>query len=246
MRFTESPDFSGVAWVAFQDIFGFKLSKEPGPKVIYGQFRHFWAQSPVTSDWIVLALQPVEIGFLFPQDGAIVRGGSPITVAGFAGAVEETALDEVQINLGTGTFEPVVGLQEWSAVWLVPLFDEDTPKTLAARAIAGQDTATAQVTVTVTQLAVSITSPQEGEQIPGQTQVTVEGKASSILGGAPLDSITVNLAGSDTLATGLESWSVDWNVPGVTEDLLTLIRATAWAGGESASDTVTVTITPSL
>jgi hypothetical protein len=246
MRHGESPSFVGVPWEAYADTVIDTLSAGEGLKVIYVQFRNFWAQSPVVSDWITRVTQELEVGFLAPQNGAVVLGGTTLLVEGLAvPATGYDVVDLVEVDLGDG-FQTASGTERWSLGWDIPFYTADTPLTLRARASIGDSvTATTAITVTVTQLAVAISEPAEGAMLTGGSVVPVNGTATALLNGAPLDSVVVGLAGRDTVATGLESWSVDWAVPGVTENLEVLITATAWAGGEaSPPDTVTVTITP--
>jgi len=246
MRFAENPSFVGVPWVAYADSFDFTLSDGEGLKVIYGQFRNFWAQSPVVSDWITRVTQELEVTFLAPRDGNIVTGGTTLIVEGLAvPATGYDAVDLVEVDLGEG-FQAATGTDRWSRDWNIPLYPADTPVTLRARASIGDSvTATTSITVTVSQLAVAITAPDAGAVITSGSDVTVSGTATARLGDAPLDSVLVGLAGRDTVATGLGSWSLVWTVPGVTENLEVLVTATAWAGGESSlPDTIAVTITP--
>ncbi len=244
MRFSENPSFVGVPWLTYAALDTFTLSEDEGEKVVYGQYRNFWTESPVLADWITYVAQPLEIGFHVPLDSTVVLGGSQLTVSGFArAATGGDPIDLVEVDLGQG-FVPATGTESWSVDWDVPVYTEDTELTLRARVTAGAETATGLLTVTVTQFIVQITEPADGAEIPDETVTTVAGLAASILGGAPLDSVKVNLAGADTLATGLESWSVDWDVPAVEEQQQALVIAEAWAGGESVADTVTVTINP--
>ena len=46
MRFAESPDLSGVAWLPYAAASEFTLSAGAGLKTVYGQYRNDWAQSP--------------------------------------------------------------------------------------------------------------------------------------------------------------------------------------------------------
>jgi hypothetical protein len=175
-----------------------------------------------------------------------VRGGTTLIVEGLAvPATGYDAVDLVEVDLGQG-FLAATGTDRWSIGWNIPFYTADTSVTLRARASIGDSvTATTSLTVTVSQLAVAISEPADGATITGSNDVTVTGSATALLNGAPLDSVVVGLAGLDTVATGLENWSVVWAIPGVTENLEVLVTATAWAGGESSRpDTVSVTITP--
>ena len=246
MRFSESPTFVGVPWVAYDDTTLFPLSEEPGLKVVYGQFRNFWAQSPTVSDAISLVTQEIQVEFLHPLNGMVVLGGSQLTAMGFAvPAAGFNAVDMVEVDLGDGLgFNPATGTESWSIDWEVPLFREDRDLILRARAIiVDTDTATTAITVTVTQLAVSINQPADGDTLTVGTDVTVAGTAAPVLGGAALDSVVVGLAGTDTTLTeNLAGWSVTLSVPdetGAPQDVI----ATSWAGGEfSLPHTISVTI----
>ncbi len=246
MRFAESPAFVGIPWQTYADTTLYTLSEGEGLKIVYGQFRNFWAQSVVVSDGITRATQELEVAFLAPQPTAVVRGGSQLTVEGLAvPATGYDAVDLVEVDLGDG-FVAATGTVRWTTLWNIPLLSEDTPVILRARASIGDTLATTtSISVTISQLVATIVEPPGGSVVAGGSDLTVEGTASALLGGAPLDSVVVGLAGTDTLATGMESWSLIWRVPGVTENLEVLITATAWAGGEpSPPDTIAVTITP--
>jgi len=247
MRFSEDPAFAGLPWIAYNDTALLALSEGAGLKVIYGQFRNFWAQSPTVSDIITRVTQELEVAFYAPMDGANILGGNPFAVSGFATlGTGQSNIDTVLVDFGDGLgFQQATGTESWSIMWDVPLFTQDTPITLRARAVADSLSKITTIEVTVTQLVVAFTAPVPGAFIASDSLLTVAGSAAPILGGADLDSIVVGLAGTDTSLAGDSSWSVDWQVPVVSENLEVLLTATAWAGGEfSPPDTVAITITP--
>ncbi len=119
-----------------------------------------------------------------------------------------------------------------------------TPTARSARVEIVVDSTTALITVTISQLAVTITLPVGGAQIIGGSEVAVAGTAVPFLGGAPLDSVVVIANNQRLRATGLANWSTPWTAPTVSATTPLQIIARAFAGADSAQTLVDVSIEP--
>jgi Bacterial Ig domain len=244
MRFSESLDFSDTPWQVYRDSVDIVISPEPGQKIIYAQYRNDFAESPILTDYVIYLLQPVEVAITAPSDGNVVRGGSVLRVQGTATAPSGTAaVDSVKFDGGSG-FLPVEGTNNWHHSWEIPRFSTDTDFVIRARAWSDDDSTTTHINVTVTQLAVTITSPLEGAEVVGDTDVLVAGVAAPVLGGAPIDSVTITIDGQTQLADGTDSWSFDWHPAAVDEVTEETITATVYALTDQHSTTVNVSIVP--
>ncbi len=246
MRFSTRPDFLGAPWRDYADTTAITLDEAEGLQTIYAQYRNDWADSDILTDTVVHVLQPVTVGFLAPLDGQVVLGGVPLQIQGHSnGSQGKAAIDSVAVDLGDGNgFQPVSGTDPWSYLWDVPRFDADTPLTLRARAWAADDSATAVIGVTVTQLVVAIGDPIDGAELAADTDVTIAGTAAGLLGGPAIDRVTVAVDGQILTATGTDIWSADWHTPAVTAVTPYTISATVWAGQDSLSTQIGVTVTP--
>lgn len=244
MRFSESLDFNAVPWQAYADTVLIPLSLEPGEKTIYAQFHNDFFDSPILTDFAIYLTQPLEITFLAPTEGSLLQGGTSLQVRGSALApTSGAALDSVRFDGGQG-FVPVDGLDDWSLLWPIPHFDEDTNLVLRARAWAGADSVTTLLNVVVSQLALAIVSPQPEAEIPGDTDVVVSGFTNPYQNGAAVDSVTVTIDDQTSAAEGTENWSYTWHPDAVAAPLDKSITATVFAGPDQYSRTVTVTVVP--
>ncbi len=100
------------------------------------------------------------------------------------------------------------------------------------------------VTVTVSQLAITIEEPLPDTRVNGGDALVIAGQAAGILGGAPVDSVTVDIDAEHLLANDTSAWSVTWVTPVVTVDTPTDITATVWSAGESKAQIVSIVLTP--
>ncbi len=157
MRIGESAGFSSVPWQAYRDTVMVTLSAGEGRKVLYAQYRNDWADSPVLTQYVDVAGQPIGVGFLAPAAGALLAGGTSLQVRGtaLAGSASDR-LDSVRVDLGDGLgWRAPNGTTSWDIMWSVPEVTAATPRTLRARAWATDtltalvDTATALVSVTI-------------------------------------------------------------------------------------------------
>ncbi len=246
MRLSENPNFSAVPWRAFADTTQVVLSPEEGTKTIYCQFRNDWTQSAILSDYCILVAQGVDVKIFAPVTGDVVPGGSSFVVQGTSSpGTVAASIDSVQLDLGDGLgFREVIGTTSWRLNWSVPTFDQDTELVLRARAWADSFMITDVVTVTISQLSLKILAPLPDETILGGDPLLISGEAAGLLGGAPLDSVTVDIGSEHFLASGTAAWSVTWTTPAVAVDTPAEITATAYAGGETVAKTVSIILTP--
>jgi len=244
MRFSESLDFSGVVWQDYSDSVMIQLSPGEGRKVIHGQFRNAWADSPILTDYVIHVSQALEVDIVTPAENDVVLAGTTLQVLGTSTAASGTApVDTVMFDGGQG-FKPVDGKTNWQTLWPAPRFEADTQVVLRARAWAGDDSVTTVRHVTVTQPLVHITTPTENSDVTGDTDIDVTGTATGPTGGAAIDSVVVNIDGVLTTAEGTDTWSLVWRPDAVIADTPAMIIATAFAGFHTAVDTTTVTVIP--
>ncbi len=248
LRISENPNFAAVPWQPYVPLLDFTLSAGEGTKTVYVQYRNDWTQSAILSDYCIFVSQGLDVKIFAPVTGNALIGGSTFIIGGTSnpGTVAAT-IDSVKLDLGDGQgFRAVSGIDSWKYTWGVPTFDEDTELVLRARAWAdsARFMVTDVVTVTVTQLVIKIVEPLAGTTVTGGDPVTVAGTAIGLLGGAPMDSVVVDIGTEHLAASGTDTWSVTWTAPVVTVNTPTDIIATVWAGGESVSQTISVTVTP--
>lgn len=243
MRYSESADFTGAPWITYAAEVDINLSPTPGHKVIHVQYRNDWTHSGVLTDYVIHVTQPAEVSFWAPRDGDVVLGGTSFQVRGSSTVGSgEGSVALVGFDGGDGNgFVDVTGTDTWSHDWNVPLFTTDTQLTLRAKAWYGAhtdldslETVTTAITVTVTQMAVTITNPVAGETFTPNRTYSFSGTASGILGVAALEEVIVHV-GTDTLAvSGDSNWSADWTAPIPDIDTTLTMTATAVAGGNTA------------
>lgn len=245
-RLSESPTFTTVPWQAMTDTTAFQLSGGEGTKTVYAQYRNDWTQSAILSDYCIYITQGPDVKILVPGNGSVVLGGSQLTTRGTSYPGTGVAqVDTIGLDLGDGQgFRPVFGTDTWQKPWSVPTFTTDTELVLRARVRVGDIIVTDAITVTVTQLAITTLGPIDGAAIVGGEPVNIAGTASGILGGALIDSVTVDIGAERMLASGAELWTTTWLSPVVATDTDLEIIATVWAGGESTATTTAITLTP--
>ena len=249
MRYSESADFTGAPWLAYDDTVRIDLSGEPGHKVIYVQYLNDWTQSGTLTDYVIHVIQPAEVSFWAPLENDVVMGGSVFQVRGASTVGSEAgSVYIVKFDPGDGNgFVDVTGTETWSHLWDVPYFPADTPLTLRAQAWYGPSpdslqTVTTAITVTVTQLVVTIVSPMDGANLAGNKQANFTGTASGVLNGAPLDSVTIDIGADHFPASGTSNWSAEWIAPLWDADSTLTLATTAWAGGETAMTSIEVNV----
>lgn len=160
MRVGESPGFSGVSWQAYNDTTTVTLSPGEGRKVVYAQFRNDWADSPILSQYVDVAGQPVAVSILAPTNGAVLTGGTALQVRGtaIAGSASDR-VDSVRVDLGDGQgWRAPNGSSSWDIMWSVPTVTVNTPRTVRAWAWS-TDTLTAEVDTAKALVSVTIQGP---------------------------------------------------------------------------------------
>lgn len=95
-------------------------------------------------------------------------------------------------------------------------------------------------------LAVEILAPGHGQEVPGGGSLQVLGTATAPAGAAAVDSVKFDAGGGAGFraVTGTEQWSFLWEVPTVTAATPRILRARAWAAGDSVTTSITVTLVP--
>jgi hypothetical protein len=95
-------------------------------------------------------------------------------------------------------------------------------------------------------LEVAILAPVAGSQISSGTTLQVLGSSTAPAFSASVDSVRFDSGAGFGFqpVSGTESWSFLWDVPAVTENTERVLRARAWAAGDSVTTAVSVTLTP--
>mgnify|MGYP001813313585 CR=1 FL=1 len=249
MRISESPDFSAVPWVDYADTTTYQITPEPGTKILHAQYRNDFVQSSFRVDTLYYIPEPAEIAILDPVEGQVIRGGATYLVQGSsAGLMGQGSVDTVQFDPGEGGYRDVVGLDDWTYEWSVPAYLSDTNVTLRARAVLDGSEVVTTTSVTVTQLAIRIDAPLDGAQLSGDTEVEITGRAVSVIDGAAIDSVTVDITGLTEdyhlKASGTSEWTTTWTTPTMTAIMDAVLTARVYAGGEVAGDEINVTVAP--
>jgi hypothetical protein len=249
MRYSESADLALAPWVAYKDTVQIGLSPTPGHKVIYVQYRNDWTMSGILTDYVIHVSQPAEVSFWAPLEGDVLMGGTRFQVRGASTAGEENeTVFLVKFDPGDGNgFLNAVGTETWTYMWEVPSFTADTQLTIRAQAFYGPsadslESVTTDITVTVTQLAVTITDPVDGADLTGNMNAKFSGTAAGVLGGATLDSVTIDIGADHLEASGTTSWSADWDAPLWDADTTLTLAATVWAHDDATVTTATTSI----
>jgi hypothetical protein len=251
MRISQDPGFADAPWIPYTRETEIFIAGEPGLHQVFAWFRNHWFESAILVDHVILSGASLEVAFLHPTAGQVVRGGTTLTVTGTAATFDGAyPLTLVEVHTGDG-WQPAAGTDLWSASWTVPRLTADTEVQIGARATAtgsGGDTHTGVtwIAVLVSQLAVRITSPVAEAAVPRGGALTIAGTAAPFAGGAPLDSVVVAVPDGRLAADlPLATWSVDWDVPLEAELGPALLTAWAYADGDSASHEVPVTLVAS-
>ena len=249
MRYAESPDFTNAPWIAYADTVQIALSPTPGLKVVYVQYRNDWTMSGTLTDYVVHVIQPAEINFWAPTEGDVILGGTVFQVRGgtvIGSDLESVFLVEFDGGDGNG-FVNADGTETWSYLWTVPRFTADTPLVIRAQAWYGPrpdslETVTTAITVTVTQLAVAITEPLDGADLTNNRTINFSGTAAGVLGGTPLDLVTLDIGDEHIEASSTDNWSVAWDAPLWDADTTLTVVATAWAAADTAQHVIEVNV----
>jgi hypothetical protein len=249
MRYSESADFTSAPWITYADTVQIDLGSEPGHKVIYVQYLNDWTQSGTLTDYVIHVTQPAEISFWAPLEGDVIKGGAVFQVRGASTVGSEAgSVFLVKFDPGDGNgFVDVTGTESWSHLWDVPRFTADTPLTLRAQAWYGPSpdtlqTITTAITVTVTQLAVTITDPVDGANLTGNKSVNFTGTAAGVLNGAPMDSVTIDIGDDHFPASGTSLWTAEWTAPLWDADSTLTLTTTVWADGDTAMTSIEVNV----
>lgn len=95
-------------------------------------------------------------------------------------------------------------------------------------------------------LAVGFSAPLPDQRLVGGVAQPVAGWVSALAGEAAIDSVKVNLPDGQGWITpsGIADWETTWEVPDVATSTALLLRARAWAGGDSVTTQVDVIVDP--
>lgn len=255
MRISTDPGFRNVLWGAYADTVTVLLPAQPGFHVVYAQYRNYWTQSAVQTDWAIFAQGDLAVDFQNPLDGDVLEGGTLVQLRGRAWSRDtEAPIDSVKVNVGAG-YVRARGTVEWNYNWQVPTVQGDQARIIGARAYSHHaveglptaviDSATALISVSLSQLSIAIGQPAGGAQLVGGSDVTVSGVAYAFAGGAPLDSVAVILPGARrhlTVSQGI--WGTTWRAPEVTQIEPIQIIARAFAGADSVQALVNASLVP--
>jgi len=256
MRTSQYPDFHDAPWTAYSDTSEVVIEPiaDQYVYVIYSQYQNYWFSSPIRSDWVILGDAEVQVQFSYPLQDMVVEGGTTIEVRGTADTFDATyPVTGVQTYFDDDEgWQDATGTNNWETVWEVPLLTEDTTWQIGALATAEDDnsdawkTGRAWITVTISQFLINLVEPADATEITRGTFQTISGTATPYLGGAPLDSVVVKILGERLPSPEpLEDWSVTWPVPAEGGVQLVDIVATAFAGADSLSENIQVTLVPS-
>ena len=249
MRIALAEDWDAAPWESLVETLDFTLPDdlEPGIHVLNVRYRNPWHESPLRSALLTIGGTDVQVAFSFPVEGAVVQGGTGLDLVGYAlGAPAGDPVHRVEVEL-QGVWQEAVGTASWETFWDIPLVAEDQDVTVRARAflLSGVESATALLTVTVSNLRVAITAPTAASIVSSGELTVIMGTAGPYLAGAPLDSVVVTIADQRLRADEpLTDWMLEWTAPTVTEATAVGLTAWAFAGGDSVSHAVEVSVEP--
>ncbi len=95
-------------------------------------------------------------------------------------------------------------------------------------------------------LNVAINAPTEGNLVMGGTVLGVLGTAAIPSGSAVIDSVKFDGGSVFEHVTGTENWTYDWTIPRYDADTDLIVRARAWAGEDSVTTSLSLTVTQIL
>ncbi len=250
MRLATDPAFTAAPWMAYQDTATVTLDTTPGFHVVYVQYRNYWNESAVLTDQVTVTSADVAVDIITPTDGTIVRGGTLVGLRGRAWSRDTNRpVTSVKVNVGDG-FVAVDGTEDWAYDWTVPELNADTVRLITARAYIDStttlpaDSATVEISVTVSRLAIRITAPQNGAVVTAENAVAVSGTAAPYAAGAALDSVVVLAGSARIVAAGLATWSAELTAPAAADTTVWPVVARAFAGGDSTQATVSLSVVP--
>ncbi len=251
MLFSTYLDFRDAEWQAYSVSLGFTLRDEPGPQTIYARFRNHWFISGIKSQVVQLSASTLDVAFTQPLDGDPVRGGGTIDLSGTVSALPDTfTVTDVSVNTGDG-WQSLGSSAAWTTTWTAEQYAADTPWPLGVRATEQHDETgevlqgTEWIEVTISQLTLTITDPDVGEEIFSGEPYVIKGTATRDLTGEPLAGIRVTVAGATLFTTeDLTGWSVVWSPDPVTESTPVTVEAMVFAGSDSLATSVDAVLLP--
>jgi hypothetical protein len=243
MRFADSEENLALqAWTPADTTASFELADTANPQIVWGEFVGDFGFNAITSLEITPDLLD-QVGFSFDVGDDHLTDESLITVLAdaaatemrisesldFSGAAWVPYAEEVKIFLGA-----VPGRRNFYCQ-----FRNDW---------AQSDILTDYVIYLTQPLEVAITAPEEGDLIPSGLSLLVRGTSIAAAGTAVVDSVKFDAGdGAGFLrADGTENWTFNWSIPAVVEETPRVIRARAWADGDSVTTSMSVTLQPEV
>ncbi len=90
---------------------------------------------------------------------------------------------------------------------------------------------------------VAITAPAEADMVLGGSFLLVQGTATSPSGTARVDSVMFDGGSGFEIVEGTDNWSLNWEIPRFETDTNLIIRARAWADGDSVTTALNLVVT---
>jgi hypothetical protein len=248
MKFALSEEeLAGAAWIAPADtVHDFLLGESIDQQTIHAEFAgdfgyHMTYVRTVTPDDLAdasftLAAPPsgvIETGTVLAISDATATLMRFAENGAFSGVPWQAYADTAEITLSAGEGRKVVYAQyrnDWTDSAVL----------------------TDYVDVVAQPVAVSFLAPADGALFAGGVSLQVRGSALAGSAADAVDSVKVDLGDGAGWRTpsGLESWSLMWDVPEVTEETAVALRARAWitdsatSAVDSATALISVTVQP--
>lgn len=243
MRFSDSE--AGLAdqpWSPGRPVFPYTLADSANPQVVWGEFMGDFGFASIVSLTVTPdLLQEVTFALDLPADH--VTDQSTVTV--FSGAVASLMRFSESIDFAG---VPWQAYADTSALALSP---EPGQKVIYAqyRNDWAESPVMTDFVIYLSQpLEVAILAPTDGASVASGVPLQVLGTATAASGTAPVDSVKFD-SGDGTgfqTVTGTDNWSFLWDVPLVTQETTSTLRARAWAAGDSVTSIATVTLLPEV
>ena len=241
MRFADSEaSLADQAWVHGTDSFNYTLANSASPQEVWGEFLgDFGFTSTVSLTVTPDPLQEVSFALDLPDDH--ITDLSTVTVLAEAVASQMRFSESLDF-----TSVPWVAYAETSQLALSPSPGQKVIYAQFRNDWAESAILTDYVIYLSQPLDVTILAPSGGDLIPSGIPLQALGTATAASGTAPVDSVKFDSGGGAGFqdVTGTGNWSYLWDVPVVKVETPTVLRARAWAAGDSVTTTLSVKIFP--
>ena len=243
MRFADSEENLALqAWAPADTTAPFELADSANPQTIWGEFVGDFGFNAITSLEVTPDLLD-QVGFAFDVGDDHLTDESLITVLADAAATEMRISES--LNFGGAAWIPYA---EEVRIFLGAAPGRRDFYCQFRNDWAQSDILTDYVIYLTQPLEVAITAPEEGDLVPSGLSLLVRGTAIAAAGTAVVDSVKFDPGdGSGFLrAEGAENWTFNWAIPAVAEETARVIRARAWADGDSVTTSLSVTLQPEV